>query len=77
MFLYSCEEMFLGELLNTPFMVETDHLNPIIKANPANALARNIETKRQTVVDEWHGKIANALESSNSEAYYSILQIHL
>ncbi|KAJ3686872.1 hypothetical protein LUZ61_016036 [Rhynchospora tenuis] len=65
------QDIFLGEILGSVFLVEQANLKPIIRVKQIDVIVGDNRNEGQLVVDNVKGKLVNILESLDTEAYFT------
>ena len=65
------QDIFLGEILGSVFLVEQANLKPIIQVKSIDIIVGDERNEGQLAVDNAKGKLVNTLESLDTEAYFT------
>jgi hypothetical protein len=65
------QDIFLGEILGSVFLVEQANLKPVIKVKKIDVTVGDERNEGQLTVDNVKGKLVNSLESLDTEAYFT------
>nr|CAB3461498.1 unnamed protein product [Digitaria exilis] len=72
-FLHELQDMFLGEILGSMFLVRQSHLEYSITEKAISVVTGHVSMDGQTILDEINGKPVKVLYRLDSDAYYTEL----
>lgn len=65
------QDIFVGEILGSVFLVEQETLKPFIQENQVDVVVGDEINEGQTVVDNVKGKLVKILGDFDAEAYFT------